>query len=90
MTTEPKYKALRNGMIPDDQDRDRMLFRIENGKHVFIDWKIKLQYLMKRQFVLNSRCDLALGNLQFATLPNCKGLKLIFKVLKNFSMNKSV
>lgn len=48
-------------MIPDTQERADMLLNIENGKHVFIDWKLNLQVLMKRQFVTNSRCDLALG-----------------------------
>lgn len=65
MTGEPKYKALRNGMIPDTQDRTEMLTKVENGKHIHIDWKIKLQVLMKKQFVDTNRCDLALGSEEF-------------------------
>lgn len=38
-----------------------MIVDIENGKHVHIDWKIKLQYIMKKQYLDSDRCDLALG-----------------------------
>lgn len=42
-----------------------MLEKIENGLHVFIDWKLRLQYIMKNQYLESDRCDLALGSEEF-------------------------
>lgn len=50
-------------MITDKQDLQEMLSRIEQGKHVHIDWKMKLQYMMKKQFVATERCELSLGTI---------------------------
>nr|WJJ63358.1 ionotropic receptor 93a [Pachyrhinus yasumatsui] len=42
-----------------------MLQKIKEGKHVYFDWKIKLQYMMKQQYQETDGCDLALGNDEF-------------------------
>lgn len=38
-----------------------MLEQIEQGKHIYFDWKIKLLFTMRRHFLATDRCDLALG-----------------------------
>lgn len=38
-----------------------MIQRIVDGKHVLIDWKITLQFIMKKHYLESDRCDLALG-----------------------------
>lgn len=43
------------------KDHKTMLKKIESGRHVFIDWKLRLQYIMKNQYLESDRCDLALG-----------------------------
>lgn len=45
---------------------NELIRNIESGKHVFIDWKIRLQYIMKKQYLETERCDLALGLDEFS------------------------
>ncbi|XP_030750228.1 ionotropic receptor 93a [Sitophilus oryzae] len=49
----------------DVTDKRNMINLIKAGKHVHIDWKIKLQYIMKQQFQESDTCDLALGADEF-------------------------
>jgi hypothetical protein len=60
MTPEPKFRELYERKIDVPSYKD-MIRDIENGKHVFIEWKIKLQFIMKNQYLESDRCDLALG-----------------------------
>lgn len=34
--------------------------KVRYGKHIHIDWKTNLHYIMKREFLLNDRCDFVL------------------------------
>lgn len=61
-SVEPKYKTIYKGGTSMDIQNNNMLPLIEEGKHVFIDWKIRLQYVMRKQFLVTDRCDLALGS----------------------------
>lgn len=56
--------ALYKGMVKRDQNED-MINQIEKGKHVFIDWKMRLQYIMKKRYMLTDRCDFAIGSDDF-------------------------
>lgn len=52
-----------------------MMREIKAGKHVYIDWKIKLQYMVKEDFIDSGECSFALGKmwrikeLAFSLLP---------------------
>ncbi|KAG5884877.1 hypothetical protein JTB14_025041 [Gonioctena quinquepunctata] len=46
-------------------DVDALINSIQEGKHVFIDWKMKLQFIMKEKFLETGRCDFALGQEEF-------------------------
>uniref|UniRef100_A0A6P7FIH8 Ionotropic receptor 93a isoform X2 n=1 Tax=Diabrotica virgifera virgifera TaxID=50390 RepID=A0A6P7FIH8_DIAVI len=46
-------------------DDDAIIQNIEDGKHVYIDWKMKLQFIMKKQFMKTGRCDFVLGLEEF-------------------------
>ncbi|XP_015840718.1 ionotropic receptor 93a isoform X1 [Tribolium castaneum] len=59
-TTEPRFRYLFDKKVEVGNFKN-MIEDIENGKHVHIDWKIKLQYIMKQQYLDSDRCDLALG-----------------------------
>ncbi|KAJ8961600.1 hypothetical protein NQ314_005917, partial [Rhamnusium bicolor] len=59
-STESRFKILYDEGIKDVDIKD-MILQVQNGKHVFIDWKIRLQYMMKKQYLQTDRCDLALG-----------------------------
>lgn len=50
------YRGLQKREPNEDMIRD-----IEKGKHVFIDWKIRLQYIMKKRYMVTDRCDFAIG-----------------------------
>ncbi|KAF5301510.1 hypothetical protein FQR65_LT08813 [Abscondita terminalis] len=61
-SSEPKYRRLYEGMIKNPINRYDMLIEVEKGKHVYFDWKTKLYYYMKSQFLITDKCDLALAN----------------------------
>ncbi|CAG9765217.1 unnamed protein product [Ceutorhynchus assimilis] len=64
-TTDPTYKTIYNN-AKDIRNRRELIAEIKKGKHVYIDWKIKLQYLIKQQFLENEACSFALGMDEFA------------------------
>ncbi|XP_066259282.1 ionotropic receptor 93a-like [Euwallacea similis] len=49
---------LKNGQV--------MLDEIKAGRHVHIDWKMKLQYVVKQQFQRDDLCSYALGTDEFS------------------------
>ncbi|KAB0802205.1 hypothetical protein PPYR_04391 [Photinus pyralis] len=64
ITTEsplPKLRELYRGMMKDQIDYDKMFYEVEQGRHVYFDWKTKLIYFMKKQYLVTDRCDLTLG-----------------------------
>ncbi|KAJ8957248.1 hypothetical protein NQ318_007812 [Aromia moschata] len=60
-STESRFKIIYNKGLKEESTTTDMVKEIVDGKHVYIDWKIRLQYLMKIQFAKTDRCDLALG-----------------------------
>ena len=44
-------------------DEGEALERVRLGTHVYIDWRVNLLQLMKRDFNSNGRCDFSIGNL---------------------------
>lgn len=44
-------------------ETSEIIENVRRGKHVYIDWKINLQYILKRDFLQTDRCDLGLGGL---------------------------
>nr|AVH87303.1 ionotropic receptor 15 [Holotrichia parallela] len=65
VSNEPKYQILYHGSMKDIKNLEEMIRNIELGKHVHIDWKIRLQYMMKEQFLSKSTCDLSMGKQDF-------------------------
>ncbi|XP_050293416.1 ionotropic receptor 93a [Anthonomus grandis grandis] len=47
-------------------NKRNMIAEIKAGRHVYIDWKIKLQYMIKQQFLESDTCDFALGSEEFS------------------------
>ncbi|XP_044740653.1 ionotropic receptor 93a [Chrysoperla carnea] len=64
-TDEPKLEALHKGVLLKDEVDTKMLDEITAGRHVFIDWKINLQFVMKKEFLRTNRCDLTLSSDEF-------------------------
>lgn len=60
-TDDIKYRRLGDGAIVHSDDSDEIIEMVRRGKHVYIDWKSNLQYLMKREFLQTDRCDFGLG-----------------------------
>lgn len=56
-----KYKRLNDGAIVHIQETMDIIEQVRQGKHVYIDWKSNLQYIMKREFLETDRCDFGLG-----------------------------
>ncbi|KAI5639496.1 ligand-gated ion channel domain-containing protein [Phthorimaea operculella] len=70
---EPKYTSLLNGaeMIAEASNGDTMsaspnlLDRVRNERHVLIDWKLRLAYLMRADHLKTDTCDFALSAEEF-------------------------
>lgn len=58
---ETLYRDLYEGAILHDLADDVLLDMIRNQKHVYIEWKTNLQWLMKQDFVKTNSCDFSLG-----------------------------
>lgn len=58
---EKLYRDLYEGAILHDLADDILLDMIRNQKHVYIEWKTNLQWLMKQDFVKTNSCDFSLG-----------------------------
>nr|QEE82793.1 ionotropic receptor 93a [Conogethes pinicolalis] len=70
-TEEPKYVALLKGAEVRTSTGDmegnlssawkHQLLRIREQRHVIIDWKLRLSYLMRAEHILTDTCDFALS-----------------------------
>ncbi|XP_021705215.1 ionotropic receptor 93a [Aedes aegypti] len=60
-TDDPKYIKLHNHAGYVSEESEQMVERIRTGRHVHIDWRTNLKYLMKKEFLKNDRCDFALS-----------------------------
>ncbi|KAJ4451385.1 hypothetical protein ANN_02847, partial [Periplaneta americana] len=61
----PKYKELYEGAIVHDEQNAEMVTKVRSGSHVFIEWKLNLLNLMKKEFLATNSCDFALGEEDF-------------------------
>ncbi|XP_044760958.1 ionotropic receptor 93a [Coccinella septempunctata] len=57
---DSKYKLLYNMRVK-NQTREKILIEVAAGKQVFIDWKLHLQYLMRREYIKSNKCEYALA-----------------------------
>jgi hypothetical protein len=57
----PKYKSLLEGATIHEEQNDELVSKVRAGSHVFIEWKINLLNVMKREFIATNRCDFSLG-----------------------------
>lgn len=64
-TDEEKYIRLLNGGTLVREISPDIVERVRGGSHIYIDWRSNLQYIMKRSFLENDRCDFSLGNDDF-------------------------
>ncbi|XP_074038952.1 ionotropic receptor 93a isoform X3 [Leptinotarsa decemlineata] len=59
---EPRFRSVYEGRSrQSNSDISNLVNSIQEGKHVFIDWKIKLQFIMKERFLETGQCDFTLG-----------------------------
>ncbi|XP_026467499.1 ionotropic receptor 93a-like [Ctenocephalides felis] len=64
-TDQQKYTDLRRDAQFADSENEDMIEMVRQGKHVFVDWKINLQYIMKKEFLQTDGCDFALSSEEF-------------------------
>ncbi|XP_021926549.1 ionotropic receptor 93a [Zootermopsis nevadensis] len=61
----PKYKSLFEGATIHEEQDDDLVSRVRSGSHVFIEWKLNLLKIMKKEFLSKNSCDFALGDEEF-------------------------
>jgi len=62
---DPKYRSLYEGAIFHDKADDGLVEMIRTQKHVYIEWKTNLQFLMKKDLQTANSCDFSLGKEEF-------------------------
>ena len=60
-TDDPKYTKLFRGAEFLVEDTPHEIDQIRKGKYVYIDWRVNLQFIMRREFLNTDRCDFALS-----------------------------
>lgn len=58
-----KYKALNDGASYTNNATAEIIDSVKMGKHVYIDWKSTLKFIMRNDFIETNRCDLGIGKL---------------------------
>lgn len=61
----PKYNQLYKGATFYQEENERIANEVRIGKHVYIDWKSNLQYIMRREHLKTETCDFALSHDEF-------------------------
>lgn len=61
----PKYKRLYEAATFYERETPDIIERVRRNRHVYIDWKSNLQFIMKREFLETDSCDFSLGSEDF-------------------------
>ncbi|XP_063220917.1 ionotropic receptor 93a-like isoform X3 [Bacillus rossius redtenbacheri] len=59
---DPRMQALFAGAEKHRDQGERLIRAVRLSRHVYLEWKINLVYLMKRQYVSTNSCDFVLGS----------------------------
>lgn len=61
----PKYTTLYKGAQFYIDENEDVVDQVRKGKHVYIDWRSNLQYIMRREYLKTETCDFALSTDEF-------------------------
>lgn len=64
-TDSEKYQLLYQGAKFYPDENDEVIEKVRNGKHVYIDWRSNLLYIMRREHLKTETCDFALSTEEF-------------------------
>lgn len=56
-----KYLLLNRSTVIHERASTEAVQLIRNGKHVFVDWKTNILHIMKKEFLINDRCDFSIS-----------------------------
>ncbi|XP_063220916.1 ionotropic receptor 93a-like isoform X2 [Bacillus rossius redtenbacheri] len=62
---DPRMQALFAGAEKHRDQGERLIRAVRLSRHVYLEWKINLVYLMKRQYVSTNSCDFVLAKEDF-------------------------
>nr|CAD7575173.1 unnamed protein product [Timema californicum] len=65
LSDNPRHRWLLSGLIHHPELTPEVINHVRWGQHVYLEWKINLQYLMKREFLATNSCDFALAEVDF-------------------------
>ncbi|KAJ6638184.1 Ionotropic receptor 93a [Pseudolycoriella hygida] len=60
-----KYKALNDGAMYTNNATGEIIQSVKMGKHIYIDWKTNLKFIMKNDYLETNRCELGIGEEEF-------------------------
>jgi hypothetical protein len=56
-----KYQHLYKGASFYSDENEKIIDEVRKGKHVYIDWRSNLKYIMRREYLKTETCDFALS-----------------------------
>lgn len=65
VTDVPKYTQLHKEAEFYNEENEEIADRVRQGKHVYIDWKSNLQYIMRREHLKTETCDFQMSYDEF-------------------------
>lgn len=69
-SNEPKFKRFLSGSERYNVTNDtESISRVKEGKHVLVDWRTSLMFLMRRELLATGRCDFSLSAEEFVQEP---------------------
>lgn len=64
-TDSKKYQKLFSKSVFHLDENEQIINDVRKGKHVYIDWRSNLQYIMRREYLKTDTCDFALSVEEF-------------------------
>ncbi|PSN38342.1 Ionotropic receptor 93a [Blattella germanica] len=61
----PRFKNFLQGCRAHEMEDPEVMAQVRSGSHVYVDWKINLLFLMKKEFLSTKNCDFTLGEEDF-------------------------
>lgn len=62
---------------------NEIIGNVKMGKHIYIDWKSNLKFIMRNDYIETNRCELGIGRLRSGDLHFFFGPIICLEFLKN-------
>lgn len=76
-----KYKALNDGAMYTSNASNEIIDSVKIGKHIHIDWKSNLKFIMRNDYLETERCELGIGKCLRAFVLAVRFINVLLRLL---------